>query len=116
MRIQTAPQVALIYRLLGGRSLIHFDPEEARAQGFDGPIMHGLSTYGHACHAVLQGACEYDVARLRAFGAEFSAPAYPGDNLETSLWIDGGAIAFETRVPERDALVLANGHARLRPG
>lgn len=111
--LPTSPQVALIYRLLGGRSAIHCDPSDARTQGFDGPIMHGLSTWGHACHAVIKGICDYESERLRSFAARFSAPVYPGETLRTRIWHGGNNdIQFETRALGRDVIVLANGSAR----
>jgi acyl dehydratase len=109
----TSAQVAFVYRLLGGRSLIHCDPEAAKTQGFERPIMHGLSTWGHACHAVVRGACDGDPDRLRAFAANFTAPVYPGETLRTDIWVDGDAIRFTTCAQERDVVVLGNGSAEL---
>jgi len=73
--------------------------------------MHGLSTFGHICHAILKGACDYRADRLRTLAADFRAPVYPGVTLSTQLWFDGEAIRFETRVLERDGIVIANGLA-----
>ena len=112
--IATSPQVALIYRLLGGRAKIHSTPSVARQQGFSGPIMHGLSTWGHACRAVLQTAGDDDGQRLKHFSAAFAAPVYPGEALTTYLWRDGAAVQFETWVLARDKLVLADGRAQLK--
>ena len=109
----TSPQVALIYRLLGGRSQIHFDPTVARQQGFDGPIMHGLSTWGHICHVVLAQSCDYDVGAMRSFAADFSAPVYPGETLRTRLWYGEKCVWFVTRAVQRDVTVLSNGYATL---
>ena len=112
--VTTSPQVTLIYRLLGGRSRIHSHPREARSQGFNGPIMHGLSTWGHICHLVIKEACGYDPARLESFATDFKAPVYPGETLETRLWFESEAVFFETLAAERDILVLANGNATVR--
>jgi acyl dehydratase len=114
--MKTSPQVALIYRLLGGGAKIHSTPSVARAQGFDGPIMHGLSTWGHACHAILRSVADYDVGRLRQYSASFTAPVYPGEELAIHIWVDGDEVFFETRVPARDRLVLGDGRALLAPG
>jgi hypothetical protein len=43
-----------------------------------------------------------------------SAPVYPGETLITDIWQDGEELFFRTRVPERDLVVLNNGHAVLR--
>jgi acyl dehydratase len=111
----TSPQVALIYRLLGGGAKIHSTPSVAREQGFEGPIMHGLSTWGHVCHAVLRAAGDYDAHRLKQYSASFTAPVYPGDELTTHLWIEGAEVYFETWVLARNQLVLADGRAYIAP-
>jgi acyl dehydratase len=111
--LQTSAQVALVYRLLGGRSLIHFDPDVARAQGFEGPIMHGLSTFGHACHAVVRGACAYDPSKVRLFAANFAGPSYPGETLLTRMWKDDSRVFFETTAAETGRAVLGRGYAEL---
>jgi acyl dehydratase len=114
--LKTSPQVALIYRLLGGKAKIHSTPSDARAQGFDGPIMHGLSTWGHVCHVILRAVADYDVSRLKQYSAGFTAPVYPGEELTTQIWVEGEEVFFETRVAARDRLVLGDGRARLVRG
>lgn len=109
--LPTSPEQALIYRLSGDYNPIHIDREVAAKAGFPGPILHGLCTYGIACRAVLRGVCEDDPSRLRRFDARFSSPVYPGDEIVTDIWRDGGTISFRSRVPARDALVLNNGLA-----
>ena len=111
IQIKTSPQVALVYRLLGGRSLIHFDPQVARAQGFQQPIMHGLSTWGHACHGVVATALDYQPERMRSFAANFSAPMYPGETLQLRMWIEREQVLFEGYAAERAQKVLGNGVA-----
>ncbi|MCH9675198.1 MAG: 3-alpha,7-alpha,12-alpha-trihydroxy-5-beta-cholest-24-enoyl-CoA hydratase [Gammaproteobacteria bacterium] len=113
--IETSPQVALIYRLLGGRSDIHSSPRAARAQGFDGPIMHGLSTWGHACHALLRSECGYDSTRMKSFSARFSAPVYPGERLAVSIWRADKEAFFEVTSESRDVVVLSEGHTCVAP-
>ena len=108
----TSPQVALIYRLLGGGAKIQSTPSVAREQGFDGPIMHGLSTWGHACHAVVKAVGYGEIGRLKEFSASFKAPVYPGEELTTHIWIEDAEVFFETWVMARNHLVLADGRAR----
>ena len=109
--VSTSPQVALIYRLLGGRSLIHFDPQVAQAQGFRQPIMHGLSTWGHACHGIVAEVLKYDATRMSSFAANFSAPMYPGETLHLRMWLAPGQVHFEGYAAERGQKVLGNGVA-----
>ena len=112
---QTRPDQALFYRLTGDQNLIHADPVVARSMGFKGPILHGSCTYAIACREVLAGACNYDDRRIRSFGARFTAVVYPGELIETHLWIEDNAVSFRCRVPERNVVVLDHGHCLLAP-
>jgi len=113
--LRSLPQAALIYRLNGDRNPLHADPGLARKAGFDRPILHGACTFAIAGHALLKSICEYDPARLRSIGARFSSPVFPGETLRTEIWLgDGGQVSFRCRVPERDRIVLDNGHAGYR--
>lgn len=111
--IPTRPDQALLYRLTGDRNPLHADPAEARAVGFDRPILHGLCTFGVACKAVLQTICNYDYTLIEEFDARFSAPVLPGDTITTDMWQDGNVISFSCSVKERDAIVLRNGKCTL---
>lgn len=114
--LPTSPQAALVYRLLGGKAFIHCDPEIAVREGFDGPILHGLSLWGHACHAILKGVGGYEPTRIKSFGADFSAPVYPGERLQTQIWRNGTEVQFQTIVEDRQCVALANGYATLTHG
>lgn len=113
--LPTAPQAALIYRLRGDHNPLHADPAVARAAGFPGPILHGLSTYGVVGHALLKTYCDYDPTKLTAMDARFSAPVYPGERVRTDMWREGSAILFRATVPERNMAVLNNGRAEIQP-
>lgn len=108
------PQSALLYRLSGDHYELHVEPDFARAAGFDGPILHGLATYGIACHAVVATCCHHDPDRIARFHGRFTAPVYPGETLRTHVWRDGAVAWYETRAAERDVTVLGNGRADLR--
>jgi acyl dehydratase len=110
---QTEPRQALLYRLTGDRNVIHADPKIAREMGFSGPILHGSGTLGIACREVLAGVCDYDAARMRSFGTRFTSVVYPGDRIETDLWVDGENASFRCRVPERGVVVLDCGQCRV---
>ena len=111
--LETRPDQALLYRLNGDWNPLHVDPAAALAAGFQRPILHGLCTFGVACHAILQTICEYDATLIRQFDGRFSAPVYPGDTVTTDMWQDGTEISFQCRVREDDRVVLRNGLCRL---
>ena len=109
--LQTRPETALIYRLSGDINPLHSDPDVAAAAGFPRPILHGLGTYGVACHGLVKAFCGYDASRLKSMGARFSAPTFPGDLIRLECWNTDDGIAFRARVPARDVTVLSHGHA-----
>jgi acyl dehydratase len=106
---ETRPDQALLYRLTGDRNPLHADPELARKAGFPVPILHGLCTYAVACRAVLATACGDDPAIVRQFDVRFTAPVFPGDRIETDVWIDGDVVSFRCRVPDRAIVAINNG-------
>lgn len=112
-RTPTSPQAALIYRLSGDLNPLHADPRAAAAAGFNRPILHGLASYGAVAFAVLQ-ATGRGPDTLRTLDCRFRAPVFPGETLETSVWEDGDVCRFNTRVVERDVLVLSNGRAEFQ--
>lgn len=109
----TRPDQALLYRLNGDRNPLHSDPQLARSVGFDRPILHGLCTYGVACHAILKTICEYDHTLITGFDARFSSPVMPGDTIRTDMWQDGNVVSFQCTAVERDIVVLKNGKCLL---
>ncbi len=111
---ETRADQALLYRLNGDRNPLHADPELARRVGFPAPILHGLCTYGIACRAILKMAAGYDHRRMRALDVRFSRPVYPGESIETDLWLDGSTVSFRCRIPQRDgAVVIDHGRCLL---
>lgn len=112
---QTAGNQAAIYRLSGDLNPLHIDPARGKAAGFEGPILHGLGTYGITCRAVVEAYCDFDPELVVSHQARFSAPVYPGDNLRIKLWKeDDKTISFEAEVPERAKTVIKNGLTKLR--
>jgi acyl dehydratase len=106
----THAQLALIYRLSGDRNPLHADPAVARKAGYERPILHGLATYGVACHALMAALCNYEPDRVLALEGRFSTPVFPGETITVDIWRESaGRAAFRARVAARDALVLANG-------
>lgn len=111
----TSPEQALLYRISGDANPLHADPEFATAVGFpQGPILHGLCTYGFAGRALVQKAAGGDVARLRSFSAQFRKPVWPGDTIVTQgFHLEGGKVALVASVKGRPEPVLANAWAEI---
>ncbi len=110
--ITTRPDQALLYRLSGDYNPIHADPVLARQAGFDGPILHGLCTYGCAGRAVVRALCGGRADRLRRLDVRFASPVYPGETLRFDIWNDGDCRArLRATAVERDLVVLTNGYA-----
>jgi acyl dehydratase len=113
--LATRPEAALIYRLCGDRNPIHAEPAVAKQAGYPRPIIHGLTNFGIAGHAVLKTYCGYDPTRLASFACRFTAPMFPGETLRTEMWRDGNVVSFRSRVVERDVIAVNNGRAEVRP-
>jgi acyl dehydratase len=109
----TTKEQALLYRLSGDLNPLHADPEFAKNVGFpQGPILHGLCTYGHMVRHVAKGACGGDAQKITAFDAQFKKPVWPGDTLVTEGWqVAPGKIALSVSVKERDEVVIGNAWA-----
>lgn len=105
----TLPWQALLYRLTGDRGAIHSEAKVAQAAGFEGPILHGSCLLGIACREVLAEVCAYEPARIKSCGTRFTSVFYPGERLETDIWIDDGVVSFRCRAPDRGTTVLDRG-------
>ena len=77
------------------------------------PILHGLCSYGVACHAILKTICDYDFTLIRGMDARFSSPVLPGDTITTDMWQEGNVVSFQCSVKERDVVVIRNGKCTL---
>lgn len=111
--LQTRRDQGLLYRLTGDRNPLHADPVLAKQVGFDIPIMHGLCTYGVACHAILKTICAYDHTLISDLDARFSSPVLPGDTITTNMWQEGNIVSFQCSAKERGVVVLKNGKCTL---
>jgi acyl dehydratase len=115
----TRSDQALLYRLSGGRSPMHSDPEVAKSAGFERPTLHGLCTYGITGRGLLHLLCESDPGRFGSMRARFSRPTFPGDSLTISLWDvsehSPGAYCFRTENQNGD-VVIDGGIFKLSAG
>jgi len=109
---QTAPNQALVYRLMGDVNPLHVDPEFAVGAGFKQPILHGLCTFGFAARAILKGACGNDVRRLKEFKARFSNVVIPGETITTRGWKTGPGL-YQVEAGTPGGVALSQAYARV---
>ncbi|MFX0020957.1 MAG: MaoC/PaaZ C-terminal domain-containing protein [Candidatus Hermodarchaeota archaeon] len=110
---KTSEIQAALYRLNGDYNPLHIDPEFAGRSGrFAGPILHGLCTYGYATRAIVYGACNGQVERLKEFKARFTHEVYPGEALTTEGWKDNNRYIIQVRT--EDEIVLGNAYAIIK--
>ena len=110
---RTSTEQALLYRLSGDYNPLHIDAEIAHRLGFkEGPILHGLCTFGHVARAVIRGTCNGDGDRLKALHAHFKKPVWPGDELVTEGWLlDQKQCSINVTVKGRQDAILGNAYA-----
>ncbi len=104
----TSPEQALLYRISGDTNPLHADPAFAERVGFpQGPILHGLCTFGFAGRAVIRAACGGDAKKLSKLVGQFRKPVWPGDTLITRGYtLEDGRIALTTHAKDRPDVVL----------
>ena len=113
--LATTEDLPLIYRLSGDRNPLHSDPWFAQTlAGFPKPILHGLCTYGVAGRVLVAELGGGDATRIKAVGARFTSPVFPGETLTTSVWrTEPGHAVFRTEAAEADGsnlrVVLQDG-------
>ncbi|MDR3419004.1 MAG: SDR family NAD(P)-dependent oxidoreductase, partial [Nevskia sp.] len=108
------PNQTLLYRLSGDWNPLHADPVFTKAFGFDKPILHGLCTYGFVGRHVIKTFCGNDGRRFKSIKVRFAESVFPGETLVTKMWKESDTrVVFETRVKERDAVVIRNAAVEL---
>ena len=103
---KTDPNQAIIYRLAGHYNPLHIDPDMAAMGGFEKPILHGLCSYGVSAKLIVENLCGGNEELLKTHKARFTSYVFPGETLETSMWVDGTKVTFETKTIERGLPVI----------
>ncbi len=108
---------ALLYRLSGDHNPLHADPDFARRVGFEqGPILHGLCTFGFVCRAIAQQACGGDATKIRTLSAQFKKPVWPGEVLRTEGFVEGSTVIVQSYAGGRADPVISGCSAELNDG
>ncbi|EGO01139.1 hypothetical protein SERLA73DRAFT_179205 [Serpula lacrymans var. lacrymans S7.3] len=113
----TTPEQAIVYRLSGDYNPLHVDPEAGKQSGFNGVILHGLSTFGFAARAISEAVGGGNPRALVFFGVRFTSPIIPGDKLETQIWEVGSGpngmteVSFITKNLTSGKVALGSGVA-----
>jgi peroxisomal enoyl-CoA hydratase 2 len=98
----------------GDYNSLHIDPEAAKFGGFDEPILHGLCTFGHCSHILLDVLAGGDPGRFRKIKVRFSSPVMLNDTLTVRAWHDGvGRVIFEANVGGN--VVVSNAYFEYDP-
>lgn len=111
---KTDPNQTLLYRLSGDWNPLHVDPTFAQAFGFERPILHGMCTYGYVGRHVIKAMLGNDPRRFKSIKVRFAEPVFPGETLVTRMWKESDTrVIIETRVKERDKVVIKNAAVEL---
>jgi multifunctional beta-oxidation protein len=106
---KTSRDQASLYRLNGDVNPLHIDPAVAQAAGFkDGPILHGLCSFGLTGKHILANFGAFKSIKVR-----FSGTVLPGQTLQVEMWKEGQVVLFQTRVKETGKLCISGGGAEL---
>jgi len=83
--------------------------------GFEqGPILHGLCTFGFMMRHAAKGAWGGDSTRVKAFDAQFRRPVWPGETIVTEGWqVRPDAVALKVKVKGKDDAVILGAWATL---
>jgi len=99
----------------GDRAPMHVDDEAARRAGFPSKFMQGMCSFAMCSGAVVKLAADGDPDRLRRLACRFSAPTFPGNDLDVTVYDAGpsgeGERSFAFEATAGDAAVIKHGRA-----
>jgi acyl dehydratase len=99
----------------GDRAPMHLDDEAARRVGFPSKFMQGMCSFAMCSGAVVKLAADGDPDRLRRLACRFSAPTFPGHELEVTVFdagrSDDGTHAYAFEAVSDGVTVIKHGRA-----
>lgn len=102
----------------GDRSPLHVSDETARAAGFPRKFSQGLATLGIVTRGLIELAAGGDPTLVARVAVRFSAPAFPGDDIELAVYEIGGTVgrgtAFAFEAYSGGATVIRHGRLEIR--
>ncbi len=103
----------------GDRATIHVSDESASAMGFPRKFNQGLGTLGVSSRGLVELAAGGDPRRVRRVAVRFSAPTFPGDDIEVSVYEAGlaadGRLTYAFEAVSAGRSVLRHGRIEVDP-
>lgn len=96
----------LLYRLTGDTFPLHADPEFAKRNGFDRPIVHGLCSLGYACRIMVDLLFPGEPERMLTIENQFRSIAMPEDRFTLQIWKIGTGEAVFRMVKDSDGKAI----------
>ena len=96
---------------------IHLDDEIARRAGLPGIVVHGMCTMAMTVQSIIESFLNSDSFVVETIGVRFSAPVFPGDELQVEGWnVDSAKqIGFHVLRKTDGVKVIKGGHITLAP-
>ncbi|KAJ9542026.1 hypothetical protein OSB04_028532 [Centaurea solstitialis] len=74
---------------------------------FSRPIIQGQCTLGLVIRAIIKKICNGDASLVKAISGRFLLHVYPGETLNTEMWLEGLRVLYQTKVKDRNRVVLS---------
>ncbi|GJM15376.1 MAG: hypothetical protein DHS20C13_07030 [Thermodesulfobacteriota bacterium] len=90
---------------------IHLDEETAKRAGLPGIVVHGMCTMAMTAQGIIMDYLDSDSSNLLSMGVRFSAPVFPGDELEIEGWqiAEENKLAFHVLRKDDGVRVIRDG-------
>ena len=95
---------------------VHLDVDYARRAGLPGILVHGMCTMAMSAQSIIENYLARDFSNAESISVRFSAPVFPGDELEILgfKYGDSSSFKFEVIRTSDGVKVIKNGSFMLR--